>query len=118
MEGSNRVAAVAAAASSKREPDALKVPTEELESKVMHLHNEVDIVKQLRSKVARLGHDVENMSASLTDTGNMRDEAVNRADNLSVYFAVSVYCRDAYKLELAVVKKGLKKTRVERASLG
>lgn len=57
------------------------------------------------------------MSASLTDTVHLRDEAVERADSSSTQLAASIRCEDAYMSELTVVKENLAETRVERTNL-
>lgn len=64
-----------------------------------------------------MGHDVEEMTAILTDTPNLRDEAVERDANLSAQLA-GRFCReDAYRSELTAVKDDIAKTIVERADL-
>lgn len=35
-----------------------------------HLHSEIGGSKELRAEVARLGHDVERMNATMTNTAN------------------------------------------------
>lgn len=80
MRDIGRVAAAAVAALSKREPDALNVRNLKVYYKVTRLHKEIDAVKQLCEKVAKFGRDVEKITASLTNTTNIRDEAVMRAD--------------------------------------
>lgn len=68
-------------------------------------------------EVTRLGCSVKKMTASLTETANVRDEAVERASNLIAQLAASVRREEAYKLELTSVKEDLAKTRVERTNL-
>lgn len=57
------------------------------------------------------------MTASLTNTANMRDEAAERADNLRSRLAASVRRENPYKSELTAVKEDLVKTCVERSIL-
>lgn len=71
-----RVAAVAAADASKWELDSPRVWCVELDSEVSRLHSEDDVVKQVLAEVAKLGRDAEKKTVSLTDSANMRDEAV------------------------------------------
>lgn len=75
----------------------------------MPLHSKFDIIKQLRVEAARLGCNVEKMIASFIDTANMLDEAVEGSDNLSTQLSASICREDAYKSELATVKKDLEK---------
>lgn len=63
--------------------------------------------------VARLCHDVEEISATMTDTASVRDKDVERADNLGAQFAASVRLKDVYKLVLTTVNEDLTKTRVD-----
>lgn len=80
-----------------RELDALRAQCAELYSEVTHLHSEVDVVENLCEVVTRLGRDVEKVAASLTDTANMQDEAVERTDNLHAQLTASIRREDAYK---------------------
>lgn len=112
-----RMAAVAVADASKRELDALRFRYAELDSGVTRLDSKVNVVKRLRAKTISLGRDVEKTAASLTDTANMHDEAVERAYNLGAPLAANVRREEAYKLDLTAVEEDLVKTRVERAKL-
>lgn len=60
---------------------------------------------------------MEKKFASLTDTENMQDEAVESAESLSAQLAASVCSDHANKIELTAVKEVLVKTRVQRANL-
>lgn len=77
------MAVVAVVDASKQKLDALRVQYAEFDSEVTRLHSEVDIVKQVRVEETRLSHGVEKMTVSLNSTVDMRDEPVERADNLS-----------------------------------
>lgn len=57
------------------------------------------------------------MTATLTDTANMRDEAAERSASLRAQLAASIRREDAYKSELATEKDELAKIRVECANL-
>lgn len=105
MKEIERVTAVAVAALSKRESDALKVRNGKLEFEVTRLHSVIDNVEQLHVEVTRLGRDVEKTTASLTNTANMRDAAVEEAGNLSAQLAASVCREDAYKSEITAVRE-------------
>lgn len=69
------------------------------------------------AEVASLGRDVERKYALLTDMANMRDEAVERVENLGAQLAASAHREAAYKLGLTVMKEDLVKSRVEHANL-
>lgn len=111
------MAAGAVAASCKRNSGALKVLNAISDSERTRLHSKVDDVKQLRAGVSKLGCDVERITASLTDTTNMCNEAVERADDVGAYLAASIRHEDAYRAELNAVKEELVKTHIERANL-
>lgn len=66
------------------------------------LHSEVDAFARLRAEAAWLGCDVEKMTASCIYMANMRDEAVERANNLSAQLAASVCWKDTYMSTLVV----------------
>lgn len=117
MKEIERVAMIGVAEPSKRESDASKVQNAELDFDVARLHSEIGSVKRLRAEVTRLGHVVEEITATLTDTANVRDKVVERANNLSAQLAASVRRKNVYKSELTAVEEGLAKTRVERANL-
>lgn len=112
-----RVAAYTFADASTRELDALQVQNTELDSEMTRLHSDIDAVKRLRAEITSLDCNVEKTAASLTDTANTRDKAVERADNLSARLAASVRREDAYKWKLTTVKEDFVKTGVERANL-
>lgn len=111
-----RVAAIAHADVGNRGLDVLRFRCLRLNPKVMRLHSKAETVKQLRAEAARLVRRAEKMTAPLTDTASMHDEAVGRADSLSAQFPASVCREDAYKSELAAVKENLVKACVERAN--
>lgn len=64
----------------------------DLDCNVTHLHSTVDVVKQLRTEVARLGREVEKMTHSFTNPANIPFEAIKRAENLIASLAAS-FCR-------------------------
>lgn len=117
IKKTKRMAAVAVAASSKLESQGLKVRNAELDSKVTRIYSKVDVFKQLRAAVTRLGRDAEKMAPSLTDTASIHGGDVERADSLDARLAASVCRDDSYKLDLSPVKEDLGKTRVERSNL-
>lgn len=53
------------------------------------LHSEIDVAERVRAEVSSCGRNVEIIAASLTNTANMRDEAVKRAYNFSAQLAAS-----------------------------
>lgn len=112
-----RLAAAAVVDKSKWKLDALQARCAEPGLEVTCLHREVDVVNSLRVELTELDQDVENMIASLTDSAGMRDEIVERADDLSAQLAASARRRDAYTSRLAAEKKNFYKFRVERANL-
>lgn len=90
MKNVEGVAAVAVAATTKRESDALKIRNAKLNSEMMCVHSEFGDVKQLRAEIARSCNDVGKMTATLTNTTNMRDEGVERAENFRAQITASV----------------------------
>lgn len=109
------VAALATAALSMRDLNALNVQSAESDSGMMHLRSEIGVGKQLRAEVTRLVHEV--MNTSLIDTASMCEGPVERAYILNAQLDASACCKDAYKLELNTVKDSLAKTLVERPNL-
>lgn len=93
------VPAVAASAPSKWKSNAPKVRIAELDSEVTRFYSEVDVVKYLRAKAARLGRNIEKMTALSSKTANMREKDVRRVANLSAQLAFNVRREDAYKSE-------------------
>lgn len=57
------------------------------------------------------------MTASMTDTANMRNDTVERADNKGSQLAASVRRKVAFKSKRTAVKENMGKTPVERAIL-
>lgn len=64
-----------------------------------------------------MARNVEKVTVSLTDTANVRNGAIERADNLSAQLAASFCREDTYKLELTAVKSDSVKIPAERANL-
>lgn len=76
-----RVATFIAANASVRVLDALQVRNAMLDSNVRRLYSKVDAVKRLLAKINRSGRDAEKAAASFIGTTNMRDEAIEIAEN-------------------------------------
>lgn len=73
--------------------------------------------EELRVKESGLGRDVEKMASSLTDTTKVRNEAIERSEDLTAQLAASVHREEAHKLDLTAMKEDLSITRVRRANL-
>lgn len=83
----------------------------------MRLNIEVAVVKNLRAEITSSVCDYEKTAASLTNTANMSNKAVKRADSLSARIAASIRWEDVYKPELTAVKEYLIKARAYRINV-